>query len=73
MTKMRHTSARNWLPFLGFAVIAVFYYFLTWSPELPILGGDILFVEHMDDMEGKPLIWNVGGDTAKRRLYRESG
>ena len=57
MTKMRHMTARNWLPFLGFAVIAVFYYFLTWSPELPILGGDhpvyLLMADHLSLFAGR--------------------
>ena len=57
MSKVSHMTARNWLPFLGFAVIAVFYYFFTWSPELPILGGDhpvyLLMAGHLSLFAGR--------------------
>ena len=54
-----HASVRNSLLILSFAAISVFYYFLTWSSELPILGGDhpvyLLMADHLSFFPGLKL------------------
>jgi len=57
-------SARNSLLIFSFVAIAVFYFFLTWSSELPILGGDhpvyLLMADHLSFFPGlKPEVTSV--------------
>ncbi|MHB8534699.1 MAG: hypothetical protein ACYDBW_04560 [Sulfuricaulis sp.] len=51
-----YTTARNSLLILSFIVVAVFYYFLTWSSGLPLLGGDhpvyLLMADHFSFFPG---------------------
>ena len=45
------TAIRNFLLATGFLAVAIFYYWMNWSAELPILGGDhavyLLTADHM--------------------------
>ncbi|MCR4297329.1 MAG: hypothetical protein NUV75_01050 [Gallionella sp.] len=45
------TAIRNFLLAAGFLAVAIFYYWMNWSAELPILGGDhavyLLTADHM--------------------------
>jgi hypothetical protein len=47
---------RNSFLILSFVIVAVFYYFLTWSSELPFLGGDhpvyLLIADHLSFFAG---------------------
>jgi len=51
-----YTNIRNSFLMLGFAAITVFYYFLTWSSELPFMGGDhpvyLLMADHLSLFAG---------------------
>ena len=52
-----HVAIRNFLLAGGFLAITVFYYWMSWSPEVPILGGDhavyLLAADYLSPFNGR--------------------